>query len=111
MWISRKHYDLIREKAADFRKWHEDQIKLHQQTTATLLADKDAIIHSQEARLVAMEVERRELTERLWTREVERMMPPAAAPEPAEPETWELMMERRIAEMNEADKRAANGTD
>lgn len=70
------------------------------------LRDKEETIRHQEARLAQLESERRELTERLWTREVERSRPPAAVPE-AEDTSWEAIMRKQIADI-EAYERTEN---
>ena len=85
MWVSKAYFQLIREAAAEFRAWHEQCMR-----------DKDAIIHSQEARLAMLETERRELTEKMvaWKQaEQDRInRVPEAVESTWEPQDWQTIL-------------------
>ena len=90
MWISRQHFDLIRSAAAEFRAYHEECMRA-----------KDERIRSQEARLAAMESERRELVEKMLSM-LTVVHPPTTITETAEvpDSSWESIMRRQIEEIN-----------
>lgn len=87
MWISKAHFELIANRAREFREWHE-------QTNAL----KDAELARLNERLTALETERVELTQRLWDRQLEREKPPEALPERPD-ESWEAIMRQQIDEL------------
>lgn len=55
MWISRAHYDLIAEKAKDFRAWHEQRVADLQAHSEREIALRDGIIAKQERQIQALE--------------------------------------------------------
>jgi hypothetical protein len=89
MWISREHFNLIRDRSAEFRQWHEERMR-----------DRNEVIRGLDARLAESEQERRRLTELFVRREEERLKPPAPEAAPGPVEGWEAMMRKEIEEMN-----------
>ncbi|MDR5729431.1 MAG: hypothetical protein RB191_18615 [Terriglobia bacterium] len=90
MWIARGHFDLISEAAREFRKYHEEVVRT-----------KDAIIQAQAEQIRVLTEERIALTDKLWTRQVEREKVPEV-PE-TEPDSWEAIMKRQIQQIDEAE--------
>ena len=88
MWISREHYELIAQRAKEFRDWHEQQ-----------MADRAATIAEQERRIVVLETERTELLGRLFKREEERLRVPESGPDEGRPD-WATLMQRQVEELN-----------
>ena len=118
MWISRREYNELLETIRSSRTNVEntqqtmkdtniqvnklyDLISQQRSVYEDRINDKNEVIKSQEARLVVLELERRELTDRLWTREVsretERNRAPAAITEDTQL-TWAQSMQRQIDE-------------
>jgi hypothetical protein len=96
MWISREHFNLIRERAAEFRGWHEDRMR-----------EKDAIIQHQEARLASLEQERRELTQAILTNRppvyaLETVHPPPENEMPSG--DWMRIMEEQVKDLEKPDE-------
>ena len=75
MWISRLHYELIRDKAKEFREWHESRVTSLTNDFEDRLAERDSIIASQEIRIRALDDERKDLIDRLLMREEKRLEP------------------------------------
>lgn len=103
MWISRKAFEEIQSAIHNAR----EEVTRTYDLTAALRAhaderirDKESIIQSQESRLAVLELERRELTSLLWTRETERSRPPASI-DSAPLSDWESIMQAQINELAE----------
>ena len=98
MWISRAHFDLIAERAKDFREWHEQE----RDRWAARLADRDVTIAAQERQIQRLESGNSELLAQLF-RQAESIRPiPPAFPDPDD-KSWETLLRRETEELNAPD--------
>ncbi len=100
MWISRAHYQLISEKAREFRVWHEERVKQLYDGFQERLAERDSIIARQETQLRALDEERKTLTAELIARLTERFRPVSqdAAIDPEMPD-WMKAIKDQVDEV------------
>ena len=97
MWISRRHYELIAEKAREFREWHEQQVRFMEQNFCERLAERDSIIAKREDELREMRGRLDALVDRLTVREEKRNEPPMPIPDLNG--SWEAVMRQQIEEL------------
>ena len=98
MWISRRHYELIAEKAREFREWHEQRVKFMEQNFCERLAERDSIIAKREDELRDMQGRMDVLVDRLTLREDRRNEPPMPIPEVDG--SWEAVLRQQIEELS-----------
>ena len=98
MWINRAHFELIAERAKDFRAWHEGRVAQLEQQFSERLAERDSTIAQQERRIDRLESERSELLQVLFKREEQRTKPPEPMPDPNASD-WEAIMRRQVDDL------------
>lgn len=93
MWISKQHFQLIKDTASEFRRYHEEVVHAQQFRIDAL-----------EARTLLLETERSDLTHKMLGM-LEVVRPPVYNPVEIPPVTtsdWEDIMRAQIKEINDA---------
>jgi restriction endonuclease S subunit len=92
MWLSRAHFDLIKERAAEFRAWHDLRV-----------SDLQTVIARQERKIDQLEEEKRSLQNQLFLKRDRDNSPPPPLPDPT-PQDWDSIRRSQTAELNEPEK-------